>query len=366
MQNARQRPDAEQVLEVLRNYCQELKPGDLVPPHQQLMRRFDASERSVRWALDELRRQGRIVRRRGARTVVADLSENLNSNGAHDLSAAQPTENQTRTIVAIAIPDYALFDQAMELLVQQAKTDDISVLCHLLHRNDVEAELPQITRKPLGFIVFRRELLPLAEKLHAAGHKVVSLATPYVGVTPAVPVVYGDHEYGGYLATKHLIELGHRRIAFCAYDDVQQTMRWQGHQRALREATKRGLEVQESFLDLHEIETWKDNPASGEAILRSSDAPTGLVLWNDHEAVMVMGQLSRLGLRVPQDVSIVGYDNLREGQLLHPALTSVHSSMEQQLQAAINLLTRDSMPSVPYQLVVQPTLICRDSSLRPQ
>ena len=361
----RLRLEPDQVLRVLNDYCGELSPGDLVPPHQELMKRFDASERAVRWALDELRREGKIVRRRGARTFIAD--KRLRPNVVP--IAAVPTRLETvaaknRTVVALAVPDGALFDQAMKMLVEQAKFEDISVVCHLLSWDNLDA-LPSLAESPLGYIIFRRDMMPLAEQLQAAGNRVVLIGTPFVDTTPAVPAVYGNQEHGGYFATKHLVDLGHRRIAFCAFGDYQQTLRWQGHQRALRDAARQGLEMQDSFIDVATMPGWKDDPAPGHAIFRSPSAPTALTVWNDHEAAMVVGQLNRLGLRVPQDVSIVGYDNLREGQTLHPELTTVHSPMDQQLQTAINLLTAQKTPTLPFQLLVQPSLICRESAIAP-
>lgn len=371
----RQRSDAEQVLQVLTDFCDSLQPGDLVPTYHDLMRRFDASERAVRWALDELRRQGKIVRRQGARTYVAEPQKRAALTSPYSqgnaVTAGTPLETsvgatETRTVITIAIPDHAVFDQAITLLVEQAKNEDLSLMCHVLPEAlENISQLPQIAHAPLGFILFRRDLLPLAEQLYAAGHRVVLMGTPYADVTPGVPVIYGDQEYGGYLATSHLIELGHRRLAFCAFADCEKTLRWQGHHRAIREAARRGIPVEVRFLDIEEVRTWKENPAPGEAIFRDEAAPTGVVVWNDHEAATLMGQLNRLGLRIPQDVSIVGYDNLREGQLLHPALTTVHSPMEQQLQAALNLLMRSNPPSAPYQLVVLPTLTIRDSTSKP-
>jgi DNA-binding LacI/PurR family transcriptional regulator len=343
------------VLRGLDEYCRGLQPGDVLPSQQELMRQFEASERSVRWALEELRRRGVVVGRQGARNCVAD------ARPAAEEPALVPSE--ARSIVAIAIPDHALFDQAMNLLVDKAKVEDISVFCQLLPGSGVLIQdLPAMAQKPLGYIVFRRDLIPLAEQLQAQGHRVVAIGTPYVDASPPVPVVYGDHEEGGYLATQHLIELGHRRIAFCAFGDIPQTLRFQGHQRAIREARKNGLQVFGSELHLDEIRSWRQNPSQAEALFNNPLAPTALAVWNDHEAVMVMGQLARVGLHVPEDISIVGYDNLPEGELQHPSLTTVHSPLDQQLKTALNLLTRPTAPTGPYQMLIQPQLVVRESA----
>lgn len=358
------RLDAGQVLEALEDFCQSLHPGDLVPSHVELMRRFDASERSVRWALDELRRQGKIVRRRGARTFVAEPRVAAKSGNA----VAQPAHmvDSSRTVVAIATPDHSLFDQAMKLLLEKAQSAELSILCHLLPGpGSATTWLPALPEEPLGYIVFRGDALPLAERLQSEGHRVVLVGTPTVDVTPNVPTVHGDHDMGGYLACKHLIELGHRRIGHCGSPNATNSLRWQGHQRAIAEAARRGIEIQNSLVYQDDILSWKEKPIVGAAFFRSADAPTALTVWNDHEAVILMALLARLGLRVPDDISIVGYDNLPEGQVTHPALTTVDSSIDQQLQAAINLLTKPQMPTGPYQLVTLPILIPRESSAPP-
>jgi DNA-binding LacI/PurR family transcriptional regulator len=87
--------------------------------------------------------------------------------------------------------------------------------------------------------------------------------------------------------------------------------------------------------------------------------------WNDHEAVRLLGQMMRSGIRVPQDVSIVGYDDLPEGRLIHPTLTTVDTSIERQLLTALELLTNPIQPPFNHSVVVLPTLVCRDSSAPP-
>jgi DNA-binding LacI/PurR family transcriptional regulator len=355
------RLDAGQVLQVLDDFCRGLQPGDLVPSHVELMRRFDASERSVRWALDELRRQGKIVRRRGARTCVAELP--VSQHNEIVAPAPEARAVNSRTIVAIATPDHAMFDQAMKLLMEQAQAAGLSIFCHLVPAPAcADTPLPPLSQEPLGFIVFRGDALPLAERLQAEGHRVILVGTPRADATPTVPLINSDHDLGGYLACKHLIELGHRRIAYCAGPDIIATFRWQGHERAIVEAHRQGLDIQSTLIHLDDIKSWKADPAPGEAIFRGPEAPTALAVWNDHEAVMVMAQLNRYGLRVPEDVSIVGYDNLPEGRIMHPALTTVDTSIEYQLQAAIGLLSRPKLPDGPYRSVTLPVLIPRESS----
>jgi len=357
--------DAEAVLSSLDGLCGELRPGDLFPPHQELMKRLDASERAVRWALDELRRQGKIVRRQGAGTFVAELkpepAQSEVSNGAGSLLPS--TMSDAGTIVAIATPDHGYYDLAMKLLFHQAEAAGFGVAYRLV---DAAASrlpaLPKLKDGPLGFIVFRFDLAPLAQQLQQAGHRVVLMGAPLVDQELGVPNVYGDHEVGGYLATKHLIDLGHRRIGYIGDVKTQRTLRWQGHLRAIRESRRCGHDVSDAFIPLKEMLAWKTDLARGREYLSQSDAPTGLVGWNDQEALVLLGLLSRMGLRVPEDISVVGYDNLPESEWGHPSLTTVNGGVDQQLRGALNVLTRAAPVSPHYNLVVVPTLIARESS----
>ena len=80
----------------------------------------------------------------------------------------------------------------------------------------------------------------------------------------------------------------------------------------------------------------------------------------------MLSLLSYVGIRVPQDVSIIGYDNLPEGQRVHPLLSTVDTAVEQQLQVAVKLLAQPAPPSPSHTIVVLPTLLQRESTLPPE
>ena len=70
-----------------------------------------------------------------------------------------------------------------------------------------------------------------------------------------------------------------------------------------------------------------------------------MVVWNDHEAVRLATVLSRAGVRVPEQVSLVGYDNLPESSLIYPLLTTIDQAIGQQLRLALRLLTQPVPPA---------------------
>src|SRR5205823_4290058 len=126
---------------------------------------------------------------------------------------------------------------------------------HARHDPGGEDALPLEALQPRGFVAFNFTLYPVARRLQERGHRTVILGPPPVDVYPDVPCVYGDHERGGYQVTRHLIELGHRRLAYVRFPlplltrtALQRSFRWRGHERAMAEARRRGEEVECALL----------------------------------------------------------------------------------------------------------------------
>jgi DNA-binding LacI/PurR family transcriptional regulator len=373
--------DANQVLQVLTDYCQALRPGDPVPPHRELMRRFDASERAVRGALDELRRQGKIVRRQGARTFVAPASGEQGSrprpegmlgvryaeagrNGSHAeiLSSTQQAESTvcSRTVVAIMEPDGAYFDLALQSLTYQAKADKLDVECRLMpSANTGDFGVPVLSEMgPLGYVLFRQDFDALAERLQSAGHRVVLVGGLSRPNWREVPTIRVDQFFGVMLAIRHLVALGHRSIL--GY------VRHEGVSEAAAEAHEAGIELQHGVLEEDEVEQWARDPEAARRFFSRPGAPTAVLTWNDQFAIRLINLLHRAGLNVPDDVSVVGFDNLPQGRDFHPALTTVDCSVDLQVSLALRLLQQMN-PAQPGQVIcIEPTLVVRESSAPPR
>jgi len=354
--------DEVSVLRALEQFCLTNGAGSVMPSHTEWMQQLGATERTVRWALDELQRRGRIVRRRGAKTLVTDVAA---SKAAREETLVPRSLVDARTVVAIAKPDRAIFDRAMSLLCRHAEAAGLALSCRLLHSNACSEPNEDVGEKPLGYLLFHKDLAPLARKLRASGNRVVLIGAPLVGQYFEVPNVYGDQGSGGYLAARHLLDLGHKRIAFQGDVEMLETRRWKGFARACDEARQNGQEVTVTTLSFAEVASWRGRLDLVRAFFHSPEAPTAVAVWNDHEAVALLGQMMRSGVRVPEEVSIIGYDDLPEGRLIHPALTTVDTAIERQLLTALELLTSSIAPPANHSVVVLPTLICRDSSAPP-
>ncbi len=353
------RMDAASVLRSLDEACGELAPGELFPSHREWMKRLDASERAVRWALDELQRQGKVVRRHGAGTFVAHPQSGNGMLGIQSTLAA----TDAKTVVAIAAPDRSIFDHAMGLLFSHVESRELSLVCRLVNPTSPTFPMPRPgSQAPLGYIVFRRDMVPIARQLQAAGHRVVLVGAPEQGAEAGVPNVYGAHETGGCAVTRHLLEQGHRRIAFHGDGDLQHQQRWQGYLRAMAEAGKKGVVVEPTVISMAQVTSWRADLNLARRVFEGPRAPTAVVAWNDHEAMLLLNLLTHIGLRVPQDISLVGYDNLPQGALMQPALTTVDSAIENQLEAALEILAAPAAMAPTHTVIVLPTLIVRDST----
>jgi GntR family transcriptional regulator of arabinose operon len=358
--NTRPTAKFEQVLLQLETLCSTLQTGDRIPALPELMRQFQASERAVLRALDELQRAGRIIRRHGAGTFIAEPLPP---------SAPIPTLATTdqQGIVAVRIPDNSFFDRCLDVLFQHTDALNIPLICRIVGK-DVTAEaadmfVPATGAENLSFLFFRYDLAPLAKRLQDKGCRVVIVGATPTGVIPEVPCVYGDHEQGGYLVTRHLVENNHRRIAFHASGpDYTENLRWEGHQRALSEAARSGVSLTPIVLPDTVLLAWRADPEQARVFLRQPDAPTAIVCWNDHEATRLMVALNAAGIRVPDDVSVIGYDNLPEGQLVQPPLSTVDHSIDWQIRTAVELLRRPVLPIPSHTKAVMPTLIPRGST----
>jgi LacI family transcriptional regulator len=174
--------------------------------------------------------------------------------------------------------------------------------------------------------------------------------------------ISGSDEYGGYLATRHLIELGHRSPppAMLAPDSDRADgpnadHRWRGYCRALAEF---GIPYDQQYVPRTELA-----PALA-ALMNLSRPPTSIFCWNDPAALFALNALRERGISVPQECSVVGYDDIYLAAGTVPPLTTVR--VDRQLiarQGVANLIERIAEPNLsPRNTRVAVTLVKRQSA----
>lgn len=158
-----------------------------------------------------------------------------------------------------------------------------------------------------------------------------------VGNAFPLPAVTLDNIGGGRRMTEFLLELGHRRIAFVTseYTAAERDRRI-GYERALEAA---GLPVDPHLVIRLEEDAWKEGCLEPlEALLRQSRRPTAIFASNDLKALCVYRLAHRLGLSIPDDVSVVGYDDIEVADLVQPPLTTMAQPIEAMVRAATRAL----------------------------
>lgn len=170
-----------------------------------------------------------------------------------------------------------------------------------------------------------------------------------------------DNEHGGYVATKALIDLGHRDIAYISGPSWKKdsSERLAGHRRALDEA---GIALDERLL--HEGDFQETGGSEGMAKLLGSGVPfTALVCGNDNMAAGALEVARDEGLAVPEDVSVVGFDNVIFTRYMHPRLTTVDYPVVDMGRMAARWVLRHvyEQDGLDIRNVFKPRLITRGS-----
>ena len=183
----------------------------------------------------------------------------------------------------------------------------------------------------------------------------------------AADLVEVNHEAGGYLATQHLLQLGHRRIACIGGPQTLSSARQrvQGYQRALREG---GLPVDGALFRCGDFTSAGGHAAMCEllAVNALPDRPSAVFASNDLMAIGAICAAAAAGLRIPENLSVIGFDDIALAAFSNPPLSSIVQPKHQTGELAARLLLeRIAQPDRALQrAILQPTLQVRQSTGR--
>ncbi|EJB8348636.1 substrate-binding domain-containing protein [Vibrio cholerae] len=166
---------------------------------------------------------------------------------------------------------------------------------------------------------------------------------------------------GGYMAAKHLIECGHKEIGCITGPLIrhQAQMRYEGYKRALAEA---GIAINPDWIVESDFEC-EGGYQAFKKLYQRGKLPSALFVSNDMMAMGVIQAASQRGFRVPDDLSLIGYDDVHIAKFMTPALTTIHQPKYRLGKAAVDtLLYRLENPDTTAQVVqLEPTLVVRNS-----
>lgn len=337
----------------------QLKPGDRLPSEAELGKLFGASRITIAKAVLDLQGMGLVTRRPGAGThVTTPHAQSGRTFGLliPELGITEIFEPICRGMMrsSIARSDSLLWSNAATSAQEAAKEAE-------------QMAQSYIAQKVAGVFFAPLELNPeketinrrIARALERAQMPVVLLDRCYMPwpERSAHDLVGIDNRRAGYMAAAHLLGLGARRLAFLGEENSAPTVdrRIAGFHEALRAFGVRpdGDPV------------WRGNPLDESFIQMSLDGahPEGIVCANDFTAARLMQVLSNLGVPVPEEVRIVGVDDVKYASLLPVPLTTIHQDCAGIGSAAMaTMLERIDHPELPVRDVLVPTkLVVRRS-----
>jgi LacI family xylobiose transport system transcriptional regulator len=222
-----------------------------------------------------------------------------------------------------------------------------------------------LQHQPIGVLLVAARL-PAAdrERLRSRGVPVV-LVDPAGTPAPDVPTIGSADWNGGFLATRHLLDLGHRDIAIITGPDdmLASTARLSGYRAAL---DAEGIAVDPAFVRPGQFHH-RDGLTEGTALMRGRRRPTAIFASSDLQALGVYEAARRIGLSVPKDLSVVGYDDLQIAQWAGPPLTTVRVPLaEMAEQAALLSLRLRDEPALAFSRIdIATSLVVRESTAAP-
>ncbi|MDQ0229383.1 GntR family transcriptional regulator [Metabacillus malikii] len=311
----------------------KVSPGEKIHSENELVKMFEVSRHTVRQAVGDLVHEGWLYREQGAGTFVSNRKEKLH---------IQPVSSTGKNIGVITtyISDY-IFPSIIKGIESYLSSQGYS-LTFACTDNDPEKEKQcleaMLSRNIDGLIVEPTRSSSYNPNLHYY-LEMEQNNIPYLMINQYYPqldppnLILND-EQGGYIATNHLIQLGHRKIiGIFKSDDIQGLNRMQGFIRAFRE---NNIPFFPEMIVTYTTEEKEGSYLSKvKEILESEERPTGIICYNDEIAINSLNVLRELEIKVPEELSIVGYDDSYLAEASEIKLTSItHPKMDMGIDAA--------------------------------
>lgn len=340
------------------------QPEDMMPTEHEIAARYGMSRQTVRQAIGDLVNDGLLYRVQGKGTFVAKIRERTAGGAA------------TIGMITTYISDY-IFPH----IVRGAEAELRSRGCRLLLSstdNDKAKErdsLNAFLEEPASGLIIEptksaqgNPNLDLYLELQRRGTPIVMLNERYPELS--FPCLKVDDEAGGYLAADHLIGLNHRVIAgFFKTDDLQGVHRLKGFMRACGD---RRLPLRPDLVTVYTTEEKSEKPvAAARRLLSQENPPTAFVCYNDELAVALLDAAKSMGISVPEQLSIVGFDDSSLAAASSVKLTTLtHPKAEMGARAAALIYDmledsrreRSAEAGAARDVVYPPELIVREST----
>ncbi|OZG68643.1 LacI family DNA-binding transcriptional regulator [Bifidobacterium eulemuris] len=292
----------------------------------------------------------------------AKVTEALQSNGYTRRHAAIKQQRLIEVVFEDVETVWAL--EVLRGVLAEAKQHDLSVTVTeggTKQHPDPSWLDGMLRRQPLGAIlVFSNLSKTERTKLKARN-------IPFVVFDPSGDPsadslsVQADNWTGGVIATRHLLSLGHTHIGIVTGPDYMMCSRARldGYSSALAE---KGISVDPALVTEGDFTT-PSGYAQAMAMLENPDTrPTAIFAGNDLQAMGVYEAARQLGLRIPEDLSVVGFDDVQTAAFMGPALTTVRQPLQEMAGVATRMLIQATQGETPSSVILPTSLIVRNST----
>lgn len=330
----------------------EIAPGSQIPSEHTLARQFKLSRHTVRQALGDLENEGLINREQGRGTFCLGQIK----NGAKTIAVVTTYISEYIFPAVIRGIEEVLSPAGYNLIL--VNTDNNKAKEALCLENLLNQEIAGLIIEPTKsarentnakyFMELEKRRLPYL-MLHAS----------YPESDPAYIIM--DDEKGGYMATQYLLQLGHRKIAgIFKADDLQGVRRQAGFMTALADYQ---TEFIPDFLGSFDTEQLSSFPYQfARRLLQKIDPPTAIVCYNDQTALGILEAIRDEGLKVPNQISVIGYDDSSYALASEVKLTTIkHPKIDMGQQAARFIIDMVEGRVEKPRFIYQPELIIRAS-----
>ncbi|NOY77263.1 MAG: GntR family transcriptional regulator [Calditrichaeota bacterium] len=335
----------------------KLKAGSKLGTQRELAQEYNVSLITIKKAISDLVQKGLLFARAGKGTFVAEK---------HDFA-----DFSKHRIIGLVLRDLSspFFSKIVQGVEKAASENGYNLLLSS-SSNMKEKEENQIQHfldlNVSGLVIASMAHIfkptPIIKKLHQSHFPYVMVSyiedenTYFVGT---------DHEKGGFMAAEHLIKLGYRRIGYINGEkgNLVGEKRRKGFLNALQEY---GIAFdKKNEFRLRERREWNDYKSGyeiGEYFITLKEKPEAMFIYNDLSALGFERAVLDNGLKVPDDVAIVGYDDIKRGVVAAVPLTTIHQPTDEISKIAVETVVKqiEGKP-VNLKTILEPKLIIRES-----
>lgn len=309
---------------------EEIPPGTKLPSIRKWAPLIGVNMHTLNKSLCNLAKEGIICRRRSLGTYVSEK--------ANKKVIEEKDKKVMRYKVLVFFPErdrltYPYTQEVMKGLFLQALTYDVDIEAEVIDQEkEFSWEKFLIERKPDGILIdkegfLNKGIIKLIENYDGK----IGFFNSTLATHREIPSVIMDNEKGAYLATEYLIKKGHRKIAiilrsnaFSPIAYITDSAKYHGYELALE---KHGIKPSREYQKTKVYSKRREIELAIKELLKLKFAPTAILCADDLIAFEILNILKERLIKVPEDISIIGFNNFVHSKMSQPKLTTVETSM---------------------------------------